>query len=102
MLKYGQNGGQNGQNGVEMCTGYTMAVTKENLGHYYFRIAGLLRGQNQLVYEVTAPALLKYGQKCTLPMCDFEKSSVLHIFAHKKYVVSDHWQMHNRALKLVF
>ena len=52
------------------------------LGHYYFHIAGLLRGENQLVHQVTAAALLKYGKKCTLPMCDFEKSSVLHIFAH--------------------
>ena len=28
-------------------------------------------GLNQPVDQVTAAALLKYGQKCTLPMCDF-------------------------------
>ena len=55
---------------------------KGNLGLYYFHIAGLLRGHNQPVDQVTAAALLKYGRKCTLPMCHLEKSSVLHILAH--------------------
>ena len=39
--------------------------------HYYFHIAELLRGQNQPVDQVAAAALLKYGQICTSPMCDF-------------------------------
>ena len=34
-------------------------------GHYYFHIAGLLRGQNPHVDQVTVAALLKYGQQCT-------------------------------------
>ena len=51
---------------------------------FYFHIAGLLRDQNQPVDQVTAVALLKYGQKCTSPMCDFDKSSVLgpYTFSH--------------------
>ena len=52
-----------------MCSGYIMAVGKDhesvtrkrNLGHYYFHIAGLFRGQNYPVDQLTAPALLKYG-----------------------------------------
>ena len=32
---------------------------KGNLSHYYFYIAGLLRGQNQLVDQVAAAGLLK-------------------------------------------
>ena len=39
---------------------------KGNLSHYYFHLAGLLRGQNQPVDHVTAAALLKYGQNCDL------------------------------------
>ena len=31
-----------------------------NLGHYYFHIAGLFRGQNRPVDPVTVAALLKY------------------------------------------
>ena len=37
----------------------------------FFYIAGLLRGQNQPVDQVTAAALPKYGHKCTWPICDF-------------------------------
>ena len=33
---------------------------KGNLSHYYFRIAGLLRGQNQPVNQVIPAVLLKY------------------------------------------
>ena len=33
----------------------------------------IFQGQDQPVNQVTAVALLKYGQKCTLPMCDFER-----------------------------
>ena len=51
----------------KMCTGYIMAVGKVSPR------SGLLRGQNQPVDQVTAAALLKYGRKCTLSMCDFEK-----------------------------
>ena len=36
-----------------------------NLGHYHFHIAALFRGQNQPVDQVTAAALLKYGQNYT-------------------------------------
>ena len=62
--------------------GCRLGVTwKGNLGHYYFHTAGLLRGQNQPVDQVTAAALLKYGQKCTLPMCDFEKQAY-YTFSH--------------------
>ena len=42
-----------------------------NLGHYYFHITVLFRGQNQPVDQVTGAALLKYGQNCTRPMRDF-------------------------------
>ena len=35
-----------------------------DLSHYNFHISGLFRGQNQPVDQVTAAALLKYGQKC--------------------------------------
>ena len=52
--------------------GWGLGITRKgNLSHYYFYIAGLLRDQNQPVDQVTAAALLKYGKKCTWPMCHF-------------------------------
>ena len=62
--------------------GCRLGVTRKgNLGHYYFHIAGLLRGQNQPVDQATASALLKYGQKCTLPKCDFEEIERIYPFS---------------------
>ena len=63
--------------------GSKVSPGKGSLSHYYFHLAGPLRRQNQPVHQVIAATLLlKYDQKCTIPMCDFEKSSVLHIFTH--------------------
>ena len=78
---------QNGQNWRGKCVLAILwlSVRCHPEGEYrplFFHIAGLLRGQNQPVDQVTAAVLLKYGQN-TLPMCDFEKSNVLHIFAHR-------------------
>ena len=61
-----------GKNVYRLYYGCRQGVTRKgNLGHYHFHIVGLLRGQNQPVDQVTAAALLKYGQNCTSPMCDF-------------------------------
>ena len=84
---------------VYMCTNrglkphsFHFILRKGNLSHYYFHIAGLLRGQNQPVDQVTTTALLKYGHKCTWPLCDFCFHMDVQDF------VSDHWEMNNRAL----
>ena len=45
------------------------------------------RGQNQHVDQVTVAALLKYGQRCTWPVCDF--GPILWIRAHYTFSPTD-------------
>ena len=52
-------------------------IIKQKKNHYYFHIAGLLKGRNQPVDQVNVAALLTYGQKFTTNM-------------YVPYCVSDH------------
>ena len=54
----------------------SICVTRKgNLGHYYFSIAVLLRGQNQPVDQVTVAALLIYNGLCSISVQLFRAQS---------------------------
>ena len=73
-----------------MCLLILVLYWNGNLSHYYFHIAGLLRGQNQPVNQVTAAALVTKMAKNVLFInfnlvsvtnkVELIKSEYIHIF----------------------